>query len=57
MRECSSILKSMVIDVSVFVDYFVDVKGREDRHRIAVEFLNKLSDRGCFRFNYMFKYF
>jgi len=31
-------LKSIVIDVSVFVDYFVIVEGREDRHRIAVEF-------------------
>ncbi len=47
MREGNSILKSMVIDVSVFVDYFVVVEGREDRHRIAVEFLNKLSDRGA----------
>ena len=47
MRECSSILKSMIVDVSVFVDYFVIVEGREDRHRIAVEFLNKLSDRGA----------
>ena len=32
-------LKSMVVDVSVFVDYFVVVKGKEDRHRITVEFL------------------
>ncbi len=40
-------LKSMVIDVSVFVDYFIVVKGKENRHKIAVEFLNKLSDKGA----------
>ena len=39
------ILKSMVIDVSVFVDYFVIVKGREDRHRTVVEFLSRLLDK------------
>jgi len=37
----------MVIDVSVFVDYFIVVKGKENRHKIAVEFLNKLSDKGA----------
>ncbi len=47
MGEGSWILRPMVIDVSVFVDYFVIVEGREDRHRIAVEFLNKLSDKGA----------
>jgi len=40
-------LKPTVVDVSVFVDYFVIVEGKEDRHRIAVEFLNRLSDRGA----------
>jgi len=40
-------LKPLVVDVSVFVDYFVVVEGKESRHRIAVEFLNKLSDKGA----------
>ncbi|RLE48542.1 MAG: hypothetical protein DRJ31_07015 [Candidatus Methanomethylicota archaeon] len=40
-------MKPTVVDVSVFVDYFVIVEGKEDRHRIAVEFLNRLSDRGA----------
>ena len=47
MREGNSTLKSIVIDVSVFVDYFIVVEGKENRHKIAVEFLNKLSDRGA----------
>jgi len=40
-------LRPTVIDVSVFVDYFVIVEDEESRHRIAIEFLNKLSDRGA----------
>jgi len=47
VREGNSTLKSIVIDVSVFVDYFIVVEGKENRHKIAVEFLNKLSDRGA----------
>jgi len=36
-------LKPTLVDVNVFVDYFV-VEGKEDKHRIAVEFLNRLLD-------------
>ncbi len=40
-------MRPTVIDVSVFVDYFVIVEDEESRHRIAIEFLNKLPDRGA----------
>ncbi len=40
-------MRSVVVDVSVFVDYFTVVEDKRIRHRMAVEFLNKLSDRGA----------
>ena len=40
-------MRSVVVDVSVFVDYFTVVEDKRIRHKVAVEFLNKLSDRGA----------
>ena len=49
-------MRPTVVDVSVFVDYFVIVEGKEDRHRIAVEFLNRLSDRPAHDNNFSAKH-
>lgn len=37
---------SFVVDVSVFIDYFVRVKGYEDRHHKARGFIAKISSLG-----------
>ena len=36
-------MPALAIDVSIFFDYFIKVKEKEERHRIAREFLNKIS--------------
>ncbi len=39
-------ISRLVVDVSVFADYFIRVQGREQRHRVARRFLDTVSALG-----------